>query len=136
MLSSVIQVLAANPILTIFVVVGLGYILGEINFAGFRFGVVGVLFVGLAAGALSPDVSVPELVPTLGLLLFIYTIGIQTGPAFFQSFRKNGWRDSLFVVALLVFASLLTIVIASPLHLGGPRRAGLFTGALTNTPAL
>src|SRR5689334_15252470 len=100
MLSSVTQVLSANPILTIFVVIGLGYVLGEINFFGVRFGVVGVLFVGLAAGALSPDISVPELVPTLGLILFIYTIGIQSGSAFFESFRKQGWRDSLFVVVL------------------------------------
>ena len=136
MLSSVIQVLAANPILTIFVVVGLGYILGEINFFGFRFGVVGVLFVGLAAGALSPDVSVPELVPTLGLILFIYTIGIQSGGAFFESFRKQGWRDSLLVMVLLIFAAVLTVAIARPLHLSGPRRAGLYAGALTNTPAL
>jgi putative transport protein len=136
MLASLIQVLAANPILTLFVVIGLGYILGELNFFGFRFGVVGVLFVGLAAGALSADISVPELVPTLGLILFIYTIGIQSGPAFFESFRKHGWRDSLLVAALLVFGAVLTIAVAYPLHLGGPRRAGLFAGALTNTPAL
>jgi putative transport protein len=136
MFESVTQVLAANPILTMFVVIGVGYIVGELNFFGFRFGVVGVLFVGLAAGALSADISVPELVPTLGLILFIYTIGIQSGPAFFQSFRKHGWRDSLFVAALLIAGAALTMAVSRPLHLEGPRRAGLFAGALTNTPAL
>ena len=99
-------------------------------------GLAAGVFVGLAAGALSADISVPELVPTLGLILFIYTIGIQSGPAFFQSFRKHGWRDSLFVAALLIAGAALTMAVSRPLHLEGPRRAGLFAGALTNTPAL
>ena len=136
MVSSLVQVLAANPILTIFVVIGIGYVLGELNLFGFRFGISGVLFIGLAAGALSPDISVPELVPTLGLIIFIYTIGIQAGPAFFESFRKHGWRDSLFVVVMLSFGAVLTAAVAHPLHLNAARRAGLYTGALTNTPAL
>ena len=136
MRESLVSILAAYPILTLFVVIGLGYLLGELNFFGFRPGIVGVLFVGLAVGSLSPDIALPEIVSTLGLIIFIYTIGLQTGPGFFESFRKRGFRDTLLACGILVFAALLTAGLAIPLHLERPRTAGLFTGALTNTPAL
>jgi len=131
-----VNALVEYPILTLFVVIGLGYLAGEINFFGFRFGVAGVLFMGLAVGALHPGVALPEIVSTLGLIIFVYAIGIQSGPAFFASFRKQGYRDTMFAVGLAVFGAALTVVVASPLHLGGPRAAGLYTGATTNTPAL
>jgi putative transport protein len=138
MMSSVINALAANPILTLFVVVGLGYLLGEIEVFGFRFGIVGVLFVGLAIGSLSPNISaqLPEVVPTLGLIIFIYTIGIQSGAGFFDSFRKRGSRDNLFALGVVVFGAMLTVALSYPIHLPRSRTAGLFTGAMTNTPAL
>jgi len=66
---AVVTTLADNPILTLFIVIGLGYLLGEISVLGFRFGIVGVLFMGLAIGKLSPSISVPEVIPTLGLHL-------------------------------------------------------------------
>ena len=59
MLGSVVSVLADNTILTLFVVIGLGYLVGEISFRGFRIGVAGVLFIGLAIGSLHPTISVP-----------------------------------------------------------------------------
>ena len=92
----IVTTLTENPILTLFIVIGLGYLLGEISFFGFRFGIVGVLFVGLAVGSLGPSISVPEVIPTLGLIIFIYTIGIQSGPEFFKSLRERGYRDSVF----------------------------------------
>ena len=90
----IVTTLTENPILTLFIVIGLGYLLGEISFFGFRFGIVGVLFVGLAVGSLGPSISVPEVIPTLGLIIFIYTIGIQSGPEFFKSLRERGYRDN------------------------------------------
>jgi len=132
----IVQTLAENPILTLFVVIGLGYLVGQISIFGFRFGVAGVLFTGLALGSLSPHISVPEVIPTLGLILFIYTIGIHSGSGFFESFRTQGWRDSLFALGVLCLGALLAVAVAFPLGLSGPRRAGLFAGALTNTPAL
>lgn len=136
MLASICSALAANPILTLFVVIGLGYILGEISLFGFRFGVAGVLFVGLAVGSLGPAISVPELIPTLGLIIFIYTIGIQSGPGFFDSFRKRGLRDAVFAFAIVAFAAVLTVALTGPAHVSRPKAAGLFAGAMTNTPAL
>jgi putative transport protein len=136
MLGSVVSVLADNPILTLFVVIGLGYLLGEISFRGFRFGVAGVLFVGLAIGSLHPAISVPEVVPSLGLIIFVYTIGIQSAAGFFESFRASGYRDILFALATVVLGAILTVGVSHALHLGPSRAAGLYTGAMTNTPAL
>jgi len=136
MFGIIITTLAENPILTLFVVIGLGYLLGEISVRGFRFGVAGVLFVGLAVGSVGPEISVPEVIPTLGLIIFIYTIGIQSGPEFFQSLRERGYRDSLFALLIVVFGAGVTILVSRPAHLTGAHAAGLYTGAMTNTPAL
>ena len=105
-MAGVTQTLIENPILTLFVVVGLGYLAGEISVFGFRLGVAGVLFVGLAIGSLSPAVALPEVVSTLGLIIFVYTIGIHSGPAFFASFRKRGSRDVVLAIAVIAFGAL------------------------------
>lgn len=131
-----ISALTEFPILTLFLVIGLGYLLGEIDFFGFRFKVAGVLFAGLAVGSLSPKVAPPEIVSTLGLIIFVYTIGIHSGPAFFESFRRKGWRDSLLAVAVLLFGAVLALSLGWAMNIGGARTAGLYCGALTNTPAL
>jgi putative transport protein len=95
-----------------------------------------VLFIGLAIGSLSPDIALPEVVPTLGLIIFVYAVGIHSGPAFFDSFRKQGYRSSLLTVAVLLLGTGITLAFSYTMPLPGPRAAGLFCGALTNTPAL
>lgn len=132
----VVNTLTENPILTLFIVIGLGYLLGEISFLGLRFGVVGVLFVGLAVGSLGPSISVPEVIPTLGLIIFIYTIGLQSGPEFFKSLRQQGYRITVFALIMVVLGAGVTVLAARPAHLTRPRVAGLYAGAMTNTPAL
>ncbi|MFZ3210983.1 MAG: aspartate:alanine exchanger family transporter [Terriglobales bacterium] len=132
----IVTTLTENPILTLFIVIGLGYLLGEISFFGFRFGIVGVLFVGLAVASLGPSIPVPEVIPTLGLIIFIYTIGIQSGPEFFKSLRERGYRDSVFALVIVVLGAGVTLLVSRPAHLTRPRAAGLYTGAMTNTPAL
>jgi len=136
MLGSIVTTLAENPILTLFAVIGLGYLLGEISVFGFRLGTAGVLFVGLAVGSLGPAISIPEVIPTLGLIIFIYTIGIQSGPEFFNSLRERGYRDSVFALAIVVLGAGVTVLVSRPAHLTRARAAGLYTGAMTNTPAL
>lgn len=128
--------LAQNPILTLFVVIGLGYLLGELNLFSFRLGVAGVLFMGIAIGALNPNIHIPEAVASLGLILFVYTLGIQSGPAFFESFRKKGSRDTLLAVIVLAIGFLMTLGAARILRLTGPKAAGMYAGSLTSTPTL
>src|SRR5262252_2536591 len=133
---SVLSTFAATPILTLFVVIGLGYLLGQVNIFGFRFGIAGVLFVGIALGSLSPDIALPEILSSFGLILFVYTIGIQSGPAFFSSFRKQGMKANLLATGVLVFGAVLSLAIGNALHWSNASIAGLFSGALTNTPAV
>jgi len=133
---TIVTTLAENPILTLFTVIGLGYLLGEISIFGFRLGTAGVLFVGLAVGSLGPAISIPEVIPSLGLIIFIYTIGIQSGPGFFNSLRQRGYRDSVFAVLIVVLGAGVTVLVSRPAHLTRARAAGLYTGAMTNTPAL
>lgn len=135
-MSALVSTLAAMPILTLFVVIGLGYLLGQVNIFGFRFGLAGVLFVGIAIGSLSPDIALPEIVSSLGLIIFVYTVGIQSGPAFFASFRKEGKRANLLALCVLIFGALLSLLVGHALHWSPGRIAGLFSGALTNTPAV
>lgn len=131
-----VSTLVESPILTLFLVIGLGYLLGQVNFFGFRFGVAGVLFMGLAVGALSPQIMLPEVVASLGLIIFVYTIGIHAGPAFFASFRTQGYRDLVLTFAMVLLGAALTVALAYPLRIPAARAAGLFCGAFTNTPAL
>jgi putative transport protein len=83
------QFLTQFPVVTLFGVIGIGYLL-EVRLFGFRLGVAGVLFTGLAAGALGPGVAPPSIVSSVGLILFIHSIGIQFGPGFVNPFRSEG----------------------------------------------
>lgn len=131
-----IQVLLDNPLLLLFIVTAIGYPLGHIKIKGSSLGVAAVLFVGLAFGSLHPDLKLPEIVYTLGLVLFVYTIGLSSGPAFFASFRRKGLRDNLLIVGGLCLAAGLTVGAFYVLDLKSTLAAGLFTGSMTNTPAL
>jgi len=131
-----IQLLLNNPLLLLFLVAAIGYPLGQIKIGGSSLGVAAVLFVGLAFGALHPDMKLPELVYQLGLVVFVYTIGLSSGRVFFASFRRKGLRDNLFVLAMLAVATSLTLVIGRLLALSPTLIAGIFTGSLTNTAAL
>lgn len=131
-----IQVLLDNPLLLLFVVTAIGYPLGHIKIKGSSLGVAAVLFVGLAFGSLHPDLKLPEIVYTFGLVLFVYTIGLSSGPAFFASFRRKGLRDNLLIVGGLGLAAGLAVGAFYLLDLKSTLAAGLFTGSMTNTPAL
>lgn len=131
-----IDILARNPLLLLFVVIAIGYPLGRIRIWGTGFGVAAILFVGLAFGALSPDLKLPEIVYSLGLVLFVYALGLGSGPGFFGSFRGRGVRDNAFAAGLIVFAGLCVVALKFLLHLTPAVAAGMFTGSLTNTPAL
>ncbi len=131
-----IELLAESPLLLLFLVAALGYPLGRLRVGGFSLGVAAVLFAGIAFGALDPRLALPELVYLFGLVLFVYTIGLSSGRAFFASFRRTGLRDNALVLAILVGGAALAAALGRALGLGGPRTAGLFAGSLTNTPAL
>lgn len=136
MIDAIAAVLKDSPLLTLFLVVGIGYLLGEVSFFGFRLGVAGVLFTGLAASAVMPNLTVPEVLGTFGLVLFVYSMGLQSGRGFFRSFRTHGARYSVFTAGVLLVGTAVLLAVSHWLGLSADRAAGLFTGATTNTPAL
>jgi putative transport protein len=131
-----IQFLIDNPLFTLFLIAAIGYPLGHLKIKGSSLGVAAILFVGLAVGALDPNLKLPENFSQLGLVLFVYTIGLTSGPGFFASLRRKGLRDNLFILTMLVLAFALTLFVHSALRLKPTVAAGIFSGSLTNTPAL
>ncbi|MCG3154721.1 MAG: Aspartate/alanine antiporter [bacterium] len=135
-MNDVTQILLDQPLLLLFLVAAIGYPLGQIRIHGSSLGVAAVLFVGLAFGGLHPELKLPEIVYLLGLVIFVYTIGLSSGPGFFTSFRRSGLRNNLLVLGMLVLALLVTVLLHFALRLPPALTAGLFAGSLTNTPAL
>ena len=131
-----LDVLTDNPVLTIFVVIAAGSVIGMIPFGPVRFGAAGALFVGLALGAL--DERLGEglgLVRTIGLSLFVYTIGLASGPTFFRTLRRQAPVMAGSVGVLLLVAAAV-VVTGRALGVGADYLAGVFAGAGTSTPAL
>lgn len=131
-----VEAFIENPILLLFVVAGLGYGLGSIKFRGSGLGVAAVLFVGLFFGSLSPDLEIPQVVTFLGLTIFIYSVGLSSGPSFFELFRQRGFRDLIFVFVMLTFSAGIAVFFHYLFLFEPGATAGLFAGSTTNTPAL
>ncbi len=110
-----IQLLIDNPLLLLFVVAAIGYPLGRINIGGSSLGVAAVLFVGLIIGLLHPDLKLPEIVYQIGLVVFVYAIGLSSGTGFSLSWRL---RSSSAFRKLATHANLRTSV-KSPYCIGG-----------------
>ncbi len=132
----VINFLIENSILLLFAVSAVGYAIGRIKIKGASLGVAAVLFVGLAVGALDPELKLPTVIFELGLVLFVYTVGLASGPGFVASLTREGLRNNLAAVAVLTIAALIAAGAHLALGLESPITAGLYAGALTNTPAL
>ncbi|HRE27446.1 MAG TPA: hypothetical protein PK954_12480, partial [Anaerolineales bacterium] len=135
-MDTIVALLKEQPLLLLFLVAAIGYPLGLIRVAGSSLGVSAVLFVGLAFGALDPELRVPPVIYELGLMLFVYNIGLSSGPGFFRAFRSGGLRNNLLVGGMLLFASALAVSLSLGFQLPPAEVAGLFAGGLTNTPAL
>ena len=130
-------VLTSDPLLALFVVVALGAALARIRFRGVGLGPAAALFAGLALSAIEPDLAdLPAIVPLFGLALFIYTVGLASGPAFFGGLREDGLRVSGAVVVLLAAIGLTVAGVSELFDFDAGARAGLFAGSQTNTPAL
>lgn len=130
------QLLAKNPLLLIFLVAAIGYLVGRVRVFGASLGTAAVLFVGLGFGMFNPHFEAPTIVFQLGLILFVYSVGISSGPAFFETFKKNGFRDMGFVLFSLFLSALFASVLYLTLHLDKSTVVGVYCGSTTNTPAL
>lgn len=135
-MNDIITLLKETPLLLLFLVAAVGYPLGRVRIGGASLGIAAVLFVGLAFGALDPELKLPEGFYQLGLVLFVYTLGISSGSVFFASLGRKGLRSNLLVTGGLGIAALLAALAHLLFDLNPRLTAGMFAGSLTNTPAL
>ncbi|MCY1634641.1 aspartate:alanine exchanger family transporter [Marinifilum sp. D737] len=126
--------LLSSAYFVLFLIVAIGFIVGNIKIKGISLDVSAVIFVALVFGHFG--VSIPKDIQNIGLTLFIFTIGIQAGPGFFESFKKNGRELIVLAFILVGSASLVTILLALIFKIDTDIAIGLLTGSLTSTPGL
>ncbi len=131
-----IEALKDNSLLLLFLTIALGYWAGKVQVRGVKLGVAAVLFVGLALGSLDAALKVPDIVILLGLSIFVYTIGLSSGPGFFATFQRRGFRDVYFMMAMLCVYAVVASALAWLFGFDAAITAGLVAGSFTNTPSL
>ncbi|RNE49530.1 aspartate:alanine exchanger family transporter [Corynebacterium alimapuense] len=130
------NIFVENPLLALLVIMALGLLLGRIRIFGFQLGVAAVLFVGLVMAAFEPNIQIPPLIYLVGLSLFVYTIGLEAGHDFFATFRSKGLRNNILAIGIFTVVTISSFGLIRLFSIDGVSGAGLFTGALTNTPAM
>ena len=128
------ETLLQSSYFALFLIIALGFILGKIQIKGLSLDVSAVIFVALLFGHFG--VTIPKELGNLGLVLFIFTIGIQAGPGFFDSFRSKGKTLIILTLLLVGSASLTGVVFKYAMGIDTPSLVGLIAGALTSTPGL
>lgn len=127
-----------QAVVVLSLIVAVGLALGKIHIGGISLGVTFVFFTGILAGhfGLSIDDKMLAYAESFGLVIFIYSLGLQVGPGFFNSFRKEGITLNMLSMALILIGSGLTVLLSHLTEVSLPDMVGIFCGATTNTPAL
>lgn len=128
----------AHILLIISIVIALGKILGNIKIYGVSFGVTWILFTGILFGhfGMTIDTNLLHFLKEFGLVLFIYSIGLQVGPGFFASFRSGGIRLNILASVVIICGIGITISIFVLTEIPITTIVGIMSGAVTNTPGL
>ena len=115
-----------------------GLLLGKIKIAKISLGITWVLFVGIALSAcgIALHAEMLHIIKEFGLILFVVAVGLQVGPGFFRSFKKGGLAMNLMALVNVALGVLITIMISKVAHQDLADMAGVYTGAITNTPGL
>src|ERR1043166_5297821 len=127
------DILGTQPILAVFLAIGVGYLVGQINLGGFSLGVGAVLFVGLAIGAFAPKSQITGPIGLTGLIMFLYGIGILYGRQFFEGMTGAAGRKYNLLALIAVVAGLavaLGLGKAFDIKLG--HTLGIFAGSMTS----
>jgi len=128
----------AHTILLLGIVISLGVWLGKIKVYGISLGITWVLFVGLIVShfGLNIEPDIVNFTKEFGLILFIYSIGLQVGPGFFSSFKKDGMRLNALATAIILLGVAMTLVFYFTTKYPISTMVGILSGAITNTPGL
>ena len=128
----------AYSILLFAIVITAGLCLAKLNFKGVTIGSTWILFVGIVMGHFGflPNARVLDFMKDFGLILFVYSIGLQVGPGFFSSFKNGGVKLNLLAVGLVLMAAVTAFVIHLVSGESLQTMVGVMSGAVTNTPGL
>jgi putative transport protein len=136
-MDAVRTLLETQPLFTLFLTVALGYVVGELSIKGVSLGSGAVLFVGLAIGGFAPRAAPPALLGTLGLLLFLYGIGIQYGAQFFKGLTSaDGIRANAAAALGVVGAGCVALALVPLFGVKLDESLGMFAGSGTSTATL
>ncbi len=128
----------AHTILIYSFVIALGVALGKIKIYRISLGITFILFAGITVGHFGFKVNheVLDFIRDFGLILFVFTIGLQVGPGFFSSFKKGGLTLNMLAMSVVLFGALTAIALHFISGLSMPMMVGILSGAVTNTPGL
>ena len=130
----------AQQVIAIALTAALGLMLGKVKVKGISLGGAGALFVGIGLGhiGLRVDGSVLHFIQEFGLILFVYTIGMQVGPGFMDSIRRHGLVLNVLSTSIVLLGVIVTLCLyfLTDMHNNVPVLIGMLCGAVTNTPSL
>lgn len=128
----------AHSVLILSLVIAFGIMLGKIKVAGISLGVTWILFVGIVFGHfdLNLDEHLLHFLKEFGLILFVYSIGLQVGPGFFSAFKKGGFTLNVLAVLVVFISVLITVALHFITGIPITTMVGILSGAVTNTPGL
>src|SRR3954462_10402512 len=131
------NVIGAQPILAVFLAIGVGYLVGQINLGGFSPGVGAVLFVGLAIGAFAPKSSITGPIGLTGLVMFLYGIGILYGRQFFEGMSgAAGIKYNLLALVACAAGLVVALLLGQAYGIKIGHTIGLYAGSMTSTATL
>jgi len=130
------DIIGSQPILTAFLAIGLGYLIGQISIFGFSLGVGAVLFVGLALGAFAPKAQIIGPIGLTGLIMFLYGIGILYGRQFFEGMSGVGQRYNLLALVACLASLLVALGLGHLLNIKVGHTLGIYAGSMTSTASL
>src|SRR5207342_3875371 len=130
------DIIGSQPILTAFLAIGLGYLVGQISIFGFSLGVGAVLFVGLAIGAFAPKAQIVGPIGLTGLIMFLYGIGILYGREFFEGIFGSGQKYNLLALVACLAGLLVALGLGHVFGIKIGHTLGLYAGSMTSTATL
>ncbi|MBL7722469.1 MAG: hypothetical protein JNK98_10810, partial [Chitinophagaceae bacterium] len=128
----------AQSVIIYGLVIAAGIWLGRIRIAGISLGITWVLFAGLIISYTGVEIekSTEHFIKEFGLILFVYSIGLQVGPGFWASLKKNAMTNNLLALAVVATGVIITVILYYASHNHISVMAGVMSGAVTNTPGL
>jgi len=130
------ELIGAQPILALFLAIGLGYAVGQVSIVGFSLGIGAVLFVGLFLGAIAPKAQIAGPIGLIGLIMFLYGIGILYGRQFFDGLSGPGRKYNALAFAAVAGGLAAALILGKAFNIEIGHTLGIFAGSMTSTATL